>query len=82
MELSAFKGLIGVIVLLAIAIALSNDKKNINFRTVTFAFCLQILLGAFVLYVPFGKDVLEAMTMVYKMSLIVPKWVLIFYLVV
>lgn len=62
MELSAFKGLIGVIVLLAIAIALSNDKKNINFRTVTFAFCLQILLGAFVLYVPFGKDVLEAMT--------------------
>lgn len=62
MELSALKGLLGIIVLLAIAYGLSSHKKSINFRTVGLAFALQLLLGAFVLYVPFGKDFLLSMT--------------------
>ena len=62
MELSALRGVIGIVVLLAIAYALSSGKKSINLRTVGLAFALQILLGAFVLYVPFGKDVLLSMT--------------------
>jgi CNT family concentrative nucleoside transporter len=62
MELSALRGVIGIFVLLAIAYALSTSKKSINIRTVGLAFTLQILLGAFVLYVPFGKDVLLSMT--------------------
>jgi CNT family concentrative nucleoside transporter len=62
MELSALRGIIGIGVILAIAYALSNGKKDINYRTVGLAFALQILLGAFVLYVPFGKDVLLSIT--------------------
>ncbi len=62
MDFAAFRGVIGIFVLLAIAYGLSKNKKSINIRTVGFAFLLQILLGAFVLYVPFGKDVLTTIT--------------------
>lgn len=62
MELASLRGILGIVVILAIAYALSNGKKQINYRTVGFAFTLQILLGAFVLYVPFGKDVLTSIT--------------------
>jgi len=62
MDLSAFRGVIGIFVLLAIAYGLSKSRKSINFRTVGFAFLLQLILGAFVLYVPFGKDVLTTIT--------------------
>ncbi len=62
MELGALRGVIGIVALLAIAYALSSGKKSINLRTVGLAFALQVLLGAFVLYVPFGKDVLLSMT--------------------
>ncbi|KGJ87586.1 NupC/NupG family nucleoside CNT transporter [Colwellia psychrerythraea] len=62
MELSALRGVFGIVVLLAIAYVLSSGKKSINFRTVGLAFALQVMLGAFVLYVPFGKDVLLSMT--------------------
>ncbi|WP_286232571.1 NupC/NupG family nucleoside CNT transporter [Thalassotalea sediminis] len=55
-------GIFGIVLLIAIAYALSSHKKAINFRTVGFAFLLQLVLGAFVLYIPFGKDVLESMT--------------------
>ncbi|SET30155.1 NupC/NupG family nucleoside CNT transporter [Thalassotalea agarivorans] len=62
MELHVFRGFIGIVILLAIAWALSAHKKSINWRTVGFAFLLQLALGAFVLYVPFGKDVLQGMS--------------------
>lgn len=62
MEINALRGVIGIVALLAIAVFLSKDRKAINWRTVGFAFLLQVLLGAFVLYVPFGKDVLASVT--------------------
>jgi len=62
MELGAFRGLFGIIAILIIAYLLSRHKKSINFRTVGFAFLLQLLLGAFVLYIPFGQAVLESIT--------------------
>lgn len=62
MELGALRGVFGIVALLAIAYALSSGKKSINLRTVGLAFALQVILGAFVLYVPFGKDVLLSMT--------------------
>lgn len=62
MQLTDLRGVIGILVLLAIAYTLSNNRKAINFRTVSLAFILQLLLGAFVLYVPFGKDVLITMS--------------------
>jgi len=62
MNLAALHGLLGVFVLLLVAYLLSSKRKAINLRTVGFAFLLQILLGAFVLYLPFGKDVLASIT--------------------
>lgn len=62
MELSALRGVLGIFALLAIAFALSYKRKDINWRTVSLAFALQVFLGAFVLYIPFGKDVLESMS--------------------
>lgn len=62
MELSALRGLVGIGVLLAIAVLLSNKCKAINFRTVGWAFALQVGLGAFVLYIPFGKDTLASIS--------------------
>jgi len=62
MELTALRGLLGIVALLVIAYALSFKRKDINWRTVSLAFLLQIGFGAFVLYVPFGKDVLESVS--------------------
>ncbi|WP_281560510.1 NupC/NupG family nucleoside CNT transporter [Thalassomonas sp. RHCl1] len=62
MELTALRGMLGIVFLLAFAIFLSQHRKAINWRTVGLAFTLQVIFGAFVLYVPFGKDVLESIT--------------------
>ncbi|CAH1600351.1 putative pseudouridine transporter [Vibrio owensii] len=57
--MSLFMSLVGMVVLLAIAFAFSNNRKAINFRTVGGAFAIQFILGAFVLYVPWGRDLLN-----------------------
>ncbi|MGF1908901.1 NupC/NupG family nucleoside CNT transporter [Vibrio kasasachensis] len=57
--MSLFMSLVGMVVLLAIAFAFSNNRKAINFRTVGGAFAIQFVLGAFVLYVPWGRDLLN-----------------------
>ncbi len=55
-------GILGIVFLLAFAYLLSNNRAAINKRTVIGAFSLQVGLGAFVLFVPFGKDALESMS--------------------
>jgi len=62
MEIATLRGLLGIGVLLAIAVFFSKKRQAINFRTVGLAFFLQISLGAFVLYIPFGKDVLASIS--------------------
>ena len=62
MDFMALRGILGIAALLAIALMLSKSRSDINWRTVGFAFALQLLLGAFVLYIPFGKDVLQSVT--------------------
>lgn len=62
MNLAALHGVIGIFALLLVAYFFSKDRKAINFRTVGLAFLLQLILGAFVLYVPFGKDMLGSVT--------------------
>ncbi|NVC93813.1 NupC/NupG family nucleoside CNT transporter [Vibrio natriegens] len=57
--MSLFMSLVGMFVLLAIALAFSSNRKAINFRTVGGAFAIQFALGAFVLYVPWGRDLLN-----------------------
>ncbi len=56
--MSLFMSLVGMAVLLGIAVLLSDNRKAINFRTVGGAFAIQFSLGAFVLYVPWGRDLL------------------------
>jgi CNT family concentrative nucleoside transporter len=58
MDPNILRSILGIFVLLAIAYFASSDRKNINWRTVIGALVLQISLGAFVLYMPAGKDVL------------------------
>ncbi len=50
--------LVGIVSLLAIAFLLSDNRKAINLRTVGGAFVIQIVLGALVLYVPLGQEIL------------------------
>lgn len=57
--MSILMSLFGMLVLLAIGFALSKNRKRINYRSVLGAFALQFLIGAFVLYVPWGKDILN-----------------------
>ncbi|MCB1123624.1 MAG: NupC/NupG family nucleoside CNT transporter, partial [Verrucomicrobiae bacterium] len=57
--MNALISLLGIVVLLAIAYLCSTNRKGINLRTVGVALLIQIALGGFVLFVPFGKVVLE-----------------------
>ncbi|GAA5213656.1 NupC/NupG family nucleoside CNT transporter [Corallincola platygyrae] len=60
--MSVFISLVGILCLLGIAYLFSTNRRAINWRTVGGAFAIQASLGAFVLYVPFGQTVLEAIS--------------------
>ena len=49
-----FTGLIGIVVLLAIAFALSNNRKQINMRIIGWGLGLQALFAIFILKTPIG----------------------------
>ncbi len=53
---------VGIVVLLGLAVLLSDNRKHINLRVVAAAFALQAGLAAFVLYVPVGKTVLASIS--------------------
>lgn len=59
--MSTLNSLLGIIVLLLIAFLFSSNKRSISFRTVLGALALQIAIAALVLYVPAGRDALNAM---------------------
>lgn len=54
--------ILGIIAILALAWLLSTNRKNINLKTVSLAFALQITFALLVLYVPAGKEVLNNVT--------------------
>ncbi|CAI1149534.1 Nucleoside permease nupX [Serratia quinivorans] len=54
--------LVGMAVLIAIAVLLSSNRRAIKFRTVGWAFVLQVAIGALVLYVPVGRAILGGMS--------------------
>ncbi|MEH8174996.1 NupC/NupG family nucleoside CNT transporter [Aeromonas veronii] len=56
--MNLFMGLVGMATLVLIAVLFSSNRKAINVRTVVGAFAIQAGLGAFVLYVPVGRDIL------------------------
>lgn len=55
------RSLLGVLLLIAIGYALSMNRGAVNWRTVIAAMLVQMAIGAFVLFVPFGKDVLDVL---------------------
>ncbi len=54
-----FYSLLGILLILAIAVLLSSDRKAIRLRVVGAAFALQIGLAALVLYFPPGNRMLQ-----------------------
>lgn len=60
--MSILMSLLGVCVLLGFVFLLSTNRKAIKLRTVLGALVIQIGLGALVLYVPWGRDVLNGIT--------------------
>lgn len=60
--MTSLMSLVGIASLLALAFLCSTNRKKINLRTVGGAFALQVLIGAFVLYVPAGREVLNGIS--------------------
>ncbi|MEM9600610.1 MAG: Na+ dependent nucleoside transporter N-terminal domain-containing protein, partial [Pseudomonadota bacterium] len=54
-------GLVGVLLLFAIAIAFSSDRKSISPRVVLASFALQVAIAVLVLFVPVGQAGLSAL---------------------
>jgi len=52
-----FIGFIGIVVILALAFLLSNNRKAINYRTVGVGLLIQVILAVFILKTPVGKSV-------------------------
>ncbi len=59
---SRMTSLLGIVAILLFAWLLSKDRSNIPLRTVSLAFCLQVVFALLVLYVPAGKEALNAVT--------------------
>ncbi len=53
---------LGISVLLGIAFLLSDNRKAIRWRTVGGALAIQAALGAFVLYIPIGQEILSSVS--------------------
>src|SRR5215210_7151695 len=58
---SRFTGLIGIVVILAIAVALSHNRRRINWRVVAWGLGLQVLFAIFVLRIPAGQQLFRAL---------------------
>lgn len=54
------RSLLGMCVLLAIAFAFSTNRRRVRPRVVFAALLSQVGIGAFVLFVPLGKEILDA----------------------
>ncbi|ACJ31079.1 Nucleoside permease NupC [Shewanella piezotolerans WP3] len=57
--MEVFISLFGMLCLIGLAVALSENRKAINVRTVLGALAFQIAFGAFVMYLPMGQAMLD-----------------------
>jgi CNT family concentrative nucleoside transporter len=58
---SRLTGLFGIVVILAIAIALSHNRRQIRWRVVAWGLGLQVLFAIFVLRIPAGQQLFRAL---------------------
>jgi CNT family concentrative nucleoside transporter len=59
--LSRLRGILGILVIVAIAIALSHNRKQIRWRVVVWGLGLQLLFAIFVLRIPAGQQLFRAL---------------------
>ena len=52
-----YKGILGILTLLAIAYAMSNNRNRISFRTIYWGLGLQFIFAVFILKTPLGKPI-------------------------
>ena len=52
-----YTGLIGIVALLGIAVAISNDRSKINLRLVGWGLGIQLTFAIFILKTPLGKPI-------------------------
>jgi len=50
-----FTGLLGIVILLAIAFAMSNNRRKLNWRLIFWGLTLQLLFALFILKTPIGQ---------------------------
>ena len=63
--LTAFlHGLVGIAALIAIAVLFSLDRRRIDLRTVLPALLLQFAIGALILFVPLGRQLLHGVSLI------------------
>ena len=57
-----FRGLLGIMIILALAVLLSSDRKAIRLRVVGAAFALQAGIAVLVLYTSWGRAGIQALS--------------------
>lgn len=71
--MSRFIGTFGIILIFALAYAMSNNKKAINYKTVGFGFLLQVLFAVFIFKVPLGQKMFMAIGLFIQKLLVFAK---------
>ncbi len=71
--MSRFIGLIGIVVIFALAYLMSNNKKAINYKTVGLGFLLQVLFAVFIFKIPFGQKLFMAIGLFIQKLLVFAK---------
>lgn len=61
-----FTGLIGIVVLLGLAFAMSNNRKKLNWRLIFWGLGLQLFFALFILKTPIGQPFFGAVDVVVK----------------
>ena len=61
-----FIGIIGIVVLLGIAFAMSNNRRNLDWRLIFWGLSLQLLFALFILKTPIGQPFFGAVDLVIK----------------
>ncbi|HEY0351133.1 MAG TPA: Na+ dependent nucleoside transporter N-terminal domain-containing protein, partial [Gemmatimonadales bacterium] len=59
--LSRLRGILGILAIVAIAVALSHNRKQIRWRVVAWGLGLQLLFAIFVLRIPAGQQLFRAL---------------------
>lgn len=71
--MSRFIGILGIIIIFALAYLMSNNRKAINYKTIGVGFLLQVLFAVFIFKVPLGQKIFMAIGMFIQKLLVFAK---------